>query len=156
MAKLNYFVIPVVAFLVGFIGSKFTAVGINSGWYAALAKPAWTPPGYVIGIVWTVIYILTAIAALIAWNSPKCSKTVKWLFVANAILNVLWSFLFFTLYAIGSAAIECFVLWISVIALMYYLWDISKVASCLLVPYAGWVAFATFLNCLIFFMQKWC
>ena len=82
--KPNYFVIPIITILVSLIGGYFTDLGMD--WYKMLATPAWTPPGAVIGIVWTIIYILTTISALIAWNGFKREKVFQWIIALFVII----------------------------------------------------------------------
>lgn len=144
--KPNYFIIPVITILVSWVGGYFTNLGMD--WYKTLIVPAWTPPGGVIGIVWTIIYILTTISVLIAWNKFKRDKIFQWiiaLFVINAVLNAFWSFLWFTSQLMGTAVIEMIIIEATVVALMVLIWPRSRWASILLWPYAGWVLFATFL-----------
>jgi benzodiazapine receptor len=147
--KLNYIIIPLITILVSVSGSSFTSSGIGSGWYASIAKPSWTPPGSVIGAVWTTIFILSTVSAILVWNYAKRDQRFWWIigiFIANAFLNVFWSFLFFGQKMLGAAVIEAAVLDLSVIALIILIWPLSRVASVLLIPYAGWVAFATYLT----------
>jgi len=144
--KLHYFIIPAIVILVAVIGSYFTSSGME--WYKTINLPNFTPPGYIIGIVWNIIFILTTISAIIVWNN-KPSNLIIGIFLANAFLNVFWSFLFFNQGLIGAAFFEAILLDISVWALFFLIWPISKLASCLLLPYGLWVAFASFLNFMI-------
>ncbi|MFW6282568.1 MAG: TspO/MBR family protein [Minisyncoccales bacterium] len=147
--KINYLLIPIITVLVSYTGSIFTSMGISSGWYDLINKPTWTPPGSVIGIVWTIIFILSTISALIVWNKIERNKRfwrIILLFLINAALNVFWSFLFFAQNLIGLAVLEAALLAISVYILIYLIWPRSKLAAVLLIPYALWVSFATFLN----------
>ncbi len=149
--KLNYITIPLIVILVSLTGSYFTSLGMS--WYDTLTLPSFTPPGYFIGAVWTVIFILTAISALIFWNKReefKRKKLIIVFFLINAFLNIFWSFLFFTSHLIGLALIEAVLLEISVISLMILLYPKSKTASALLIPYSAWTLFAIYLNYLIF------
>lgn len=154
--KPNYFVIPLITILVSYLGSIFTSKGINSGWYDLINKPSWTPPGSIIGLVWTIIFILATISALIVWNKLERDKRfwkIIYLFIINAGLNLFWSFLFFAQGLIGIAMIESAILGISVYLLVYFIWPKSKLAASLLIPYAAWVTFATFLNYSILILQ---
>lgn len=150
--RLNYFLIPLAVFLVAFVGSKFTSVGIDSGWYSLVSKPGWTPPGSLIGVVWTVIFTLTAASALIFWNKAL-KYGIFWkiaaLFGSNAFLNVFWSYLFFYRRNMGWAVLEAGLLDATVWALIFMIWPISKRSSLLLLPYALWAAFAAYLNFVI-------
>jgi benzodiazapine receptor len=154
--KPNYIVIPLLVILVAYVGGRLTALGIDSGWYDAIAKPSWTPPGGAIGIVWTIIFILTAAAALLVWNrAPRDARfrVVMALFVINAFCNVLWSAVFFGLGAVGWAVFDAAALGATVIALIALLYPVLRPAALLLVPYAAWVLFATFLNYAVWTMN---
>ncbi len=152
--KLNYITIPLIVILVSLTGSYFTSLGMD--WYNDLNLPSFTPPGSFIGAVWTVIFILTAVSALIFWskrNEFKRKNLIISLFLINAFLNVFWSFLFFASHLIGFALIEAVFLEISVILLMIFLCPASKTASALLIPYGAWTLFAVYLNYLIFILN---
>lgn len=145
-------IIPAVTIGVASLGSSLTASGMD--WYRGINLPSWTPPGSVIGTVWTVIFILATISAILARNYPgtKHAKRVPWImaaFVLNAVLNVAWSWLFFRLHLIGWAVWEALLLEASVIALIILIRPVSVVAARLLIPYAAWVAFASFLTFMI-------
>jgi len=102
--KPNYIIIPVITILTAAIGSWLTSGGMN--WYKTVNFPSWTPPGSVIGLVWTVIFILSAISALMVWNQAAHDNRLWWIaaiFIANAVLNILWSYLFFNRHLIGPA-----------------------------------------------------
>lgn len=145
--KANYLIIPAVTIAVAIIGSLFTQTGMP--WYdTEIIKPACTPPDYVFPIAWNTIFILTTASALIMWNKFKHKKAM-WLFGINAVLNVLWSFFFFTLQMTTVAFIEMFFLEGTLLALLYLTWKKSRLAFALLLPYAIWVCFATYLTYII-------
>jgi len=153
--KLSYIIIPLVAFAVAIFGSSLTSRGMS--WYKNIKLPSWTPSGSTIGIVWTIIFILGAASALFVWNKGTVDNRLLWiavLFGANAILNVLWSLIFFRLHFIGSSVIEAGLLALSVIGLIILIWPVSLVAALLLIPYAGWVCFATFLTFVVWNLNK--
>src|SRR3989344_391220 len=155
--KLNYFIIPLIVLSFSLLGSAFTSDGIDSGWYDSIIQPSGTQPGSVIGMSWTTIFILTAIAALIVWNTFPRSKNFRsiiQLFLMNGAVNVLWSVLFFGSHAIGAAVIVAMVIEVTVIALIVCLWPVSPRAALLLFPYAGWVFFAIYLNSIIFSLNR--
>jgi len=152
--KLNYFVIPLITLITGWLGGWFTNQGMS--WYETINKPGWTPPGSVIGMVWTLIYILTAICALIVWNKFKRNKKfwiIISLFILNAVLNFGWSYLFFYKGLIGASIIEMIVLGLTIISLIYLIGTKMKKLSYLLYPYAIWVAFATYLAWSVFILN---
>jgi benzodiazapine receptor len=145
-------IIPAVTIGVALLGSSLTSSGMD--WYRGINLPSWTPPGSVIGTVWTVIFILATISAILVRSYPgaKYAKRIPLImaaFVLNAMLNVGWSWLFFSLHLIGWAAWEAILLEANVIALIVLIRPISRVAAGLLAPYAAWVAFATVLTFII-------
>ena len=142
--KANYVIIPAVTFLVAGLGGYFTQAEML--WYeTTLVKPGFTPPGWVFSVAWNIIFLCATASALIVWNK-KHDKVLMSIFAANAVLNVLWSFLFFQMHWIEASFIEMFLLETTLIAMIMVSWEISKTASLLLLPYAGWVAFATYLT----------
>jgi translocator protein len=149
---LRLLVFGVISFSAAGVGSLFTTRGLGA-WYDALAKPRWTPPGSVIGAVWTVLFALLAIASALVWKDAKpAGYTV--VLVANLVLNVLWSYLFFARRNPAAAFLELFVLEASCLALIALAAPLSRAAALLLVPYSVWVAFAGFLNWTIVRMNR--
>lgn len=135
-----------VAFVTGAVGGLLTDL---TPWYYALEKPSWQPPDWLFGPVWSLIYVCTAIAAVIAWRratGPVGRTSILAMFAVNLVFNVGWSFLFFRAQRPDHALIEVVGLWLSILALMIGLGRFSKVAGLLLIPYLAWVSFATFLN----------
>ncbi len=149
--KPNYIIIPLIVFLTAVIGSYFTGTGMD--WYETINLPDWTPPGFIIGVVWTIIFILSAFSALIVWNKPKKNWLIILVFLINTGLNVFWSFLFFNQHLIGAAFFEAVLLNITVFILIFTIWPVSKLASLLLVPYALWTAFASFLTLFVWLIN---
>ena len=141
----------------------FAAAGIGSlattpqipGWYANLAKPTWTPPGWIFGPVWTLLYLMMAVAAWLVWRQSGFvgAKLPLALFAIQLALNSLWSLLFFGLQSPGAAAVEIVLLWAAILATMITFWKRSRVAGGLLAPYLAWVSFATVLNVAIWRMN---
>lgn len=151
----NYLVIPAVTIITAVTGSFITGSGM--AWYKIIKLPAWTPPGSVIGAVWTVIFILATISTLIVYNQLQPSKNLKLIlaiFLVNAVLNVTWSLLFFGWHLIGPAVWEAGLLGLSVLALIVLIWPASILASLLLLPYFLWVCFATFLTYNVWLLNK--
>lgn len=145
--KFGYVFFPLWFFLVALVGSAITSAGM--GWYETITLPSWTPPGGVIGIVWTTIFILSALSGILfsKWSSDGVERLyVVFLFIVNGLLNVLWSFLFFGLHFIDVAVFEAALLGFSVVLLMFAMYRTSRVAMLLLLPYGLWVSFATYLT----------
>ena len=127
-------------------GSAFTTPSVPE-WYDSLIKPSFTPPNWLFGPVWSVLYLAMAIAGWLVWRQRESSATLPlMLFGGQLVLNVLWSILFFELQAPGIALVEILTLWVAIFATLFSIWRISKVAGWLFVPYLAWVSFATILT----------
>lgn len=136
----------VLAAAVAFMGATMTEIG---PWYAALAKPRWAPPDAAYGAAWTVIYALTALAGVRGWLAARTTAEREWLlglFALNGFLNIAWSLIFFQLRRPDWAVVEVLALWVSVAALILFIWRRSMTGALLLVPYVLWVTFAGYLN----------
>ena len=125
-------------------------------WYARLAKPDWTPPGYLFGPVWTFLYAVMGIAAWLLWKRVGLSgaKTAFILFFAQLIFNGMWSWLFFGLHMPGLALIELCILWILILGTLIAFWRLYLPSGLLLVPYLAWVTFAAALNLSIWWLNR--
>ncbi len=153
--KPNYFIIPLITVSVAIFGNYFTSQGIN-GWYDELAKPEWTPSGSFIGAMWTFLYALVTATVIFFWNKFKKTdrfRLIIGLFIANAVLNATWSMLFFGFNLVGVSLAHIMILNLTIIALIFLLWPISKKLSIALIPYTGWVSVATLLNYFILIMN---
>jgi tryptophan-rich sensory protein len=127
-------------------GGALTEIG---PWYYRLAVPRWKPPNWAFGPIWTVIGLCAAFSAWLAWKAVPTSEVHRWiegLFGANAVLNILWSLLFFKLHRPDWALIEVPLLWLSVLAPILVLWPVRPLSSLLLLPYLLWVTVAATLN----------
>jgi tryptophan-rich sensory protein len=139
--------------LVGWLALCFAAsvTGVfvsTNGWYAELHKPAWNPPAWIFGPVWTLLYVLMAVAAWLVWREGGWTKQFRplGLFLLQWLLNALWTPLFFGLHRSGLALAEIVALWLVLAATVAAFWRVRKVAGVLLVPYLAWVTFAAALN----------
>ncbi len=152
---LSYIFIPLITILVAYVGGQFTVRSVKT-WYRMIRKPSWTPPGSVIGAVWAVLYILAAISALIVWNlsSALVPMTIAVLFCLNAVVNVLWSYVFFYLHKMGPAIWVCLFLDLTIVLLIQFIVPLSSLAAWLLVPFAAWVTFASYLNYRVWAMNR--
>jgi len=127
------------------VGAVLVAPG---GWYAGLAKPAWTPPSWVSGPAWTLLYILMATAAWLVWREGgwKVQGRALGLFLGQWLLNTLWTPLFFGLHQMGLAFAEIVLLWIMIALTTQAFWKVKRSAGLLMLPYLAWVSFAAVLN----------
>jgi benzodiazapine receptor len=141
-----------ICFVPGIVGSRF----LPGPWYASLAKPSWTPPGYIFGPVWSLLYASMGVAAWLLWRRAGLSgaKTAFVLFAIQLILNALWSWFFFGMQRPGLALVDIVVLWIFILASMIAFWRLYTPSGAILVPYFAWVTFATALNLAIWNMNR--
>ena len=137
-------VLLILCFAVAGIGGLATAPSIPN-WYAGLAKPSWTPPGWIFGPVWSVLYLSMAIAAWLVWRRADAVVPMT-AFGIQLIFNAAWSWLFFGLHSPGAAFIDVVMLWATIAATTVVFWRRSTLAGILFVPYLIWVSFAAVLN----------
>ena len=119
------------------------------GWYRALEKSALNPPDWAFAPAWTIIYALAALSAATAWREARNQRDrslVTILFFINAVLNIAWSAVFFTLRRPDWALAEVATLWISVAVIAVFLARFSRTGSLLMLPYLAWVTYAAYLN----------
>lgn len=132
---------------VGAIGSAITQPAIPV-WYAALAKPDFTPPNWLFAPVWTALYLMMAVAAWRVWRLPpdpvRHNGLVFW--GLQLALNLMWSGLFFGLRRPDLALICIIAMWLAIGVTMMLFLRRDRIASLLLIPYLAWVGFAGILN----------
>lgn len=130
---------------------------IDQEWYDQLAKPLWTPSGAVIGTVWTILYALIAWFVMILLKKStwkKISNTVICIMVINYVTNQLFSFFLFTMKDLSLAFIDSFLVAITSWLLLFLSSKYVKRWSYLLLPYALWSTFATYLSYVILKMNS--
>lgn len=146
---------PVISILIALfvlIGIGFLGKGSksNMGWYATLKKSALTPPNWIFSAVWPLLYSMIIASFVIFWTrgcSHPAFYTILAVFAINIAANALWPLLFFKLHYITLALLDCAITALSAYILIGLLWNASFTLSAyLLVPYALWVTFATYLN----------
>ncbi len=136
------------------IGGAFTATSVRT-WYLEIAKPTWTPPSWVFGPVWTILYVLMGVSAWLVWRAAPWpnARVALTLFGVQLVLNTAWSILFFGAQNPGLAFLEILLLWCAIVATIVTFWRHSKTASVMLAPYLCWSSFAAFLNYAIWQMN---
>lgn len=125
----------------GLIGSIFTFPAIG-GWYQTLVKPSFSPPNWIFGPVWTLLYLMMGVSLYFIWVRKG---SLKWFWV-QLVLNSLWSILFFGLKSPGLAFLEIIFLWYAILTTIKTFLKQFKPAAYLLYPYLAWVSFASVLN----------
>jgi translocator protein len=140
------FFILIVAFISG-MGGFFTAPNVVQ-MYQDIRKPLWAPPGWLFGPVWTVLYILIALAGWRVWIRREAykSKTPMILYVLQLVLNALWTLIYFQFKMPLLAFVEISILFIVIVVSGIVFWRLSKFAAYCMVPYGAWVGFAAVLN----------
>jgi tryptophan-rich sensory protein len=114
-------------------------------WYDGLDKPRWTPPGFVFPLVWTVLYILMALAAMRVALLPGSGQALAF-WALQIALNTLWTPIFFGLHRMRAALVVISMLWLAVAATLVSFWMLDPVAGAMLLPYLVWVTIAAALN----------
>ena len=127
------------------LGSLLTTPALRP-WYADLNKPRWTPPNWLFGPVWTVLFIAMAIAAWLVWRRVGLTAAPMQLFLLQLLFNVAWSALFFRLRSPGPAFAEIVLLWFAILATSIGFWGAVPAAGWLFLPYLIWVGYAAALN----------
>jgi benzodiazapine receptor len=138
-----------ITFAVASVGAMFTP----GPWYEALAKPVWTPPGWIFAPVWTALYAMIAVAGWLVWAARRRADAALAFWGVQLALNGVWSWLFFGLENPALAAVDIVLLLAAIVVTIRAFARISVAAATLLVPYALWVGFATALNIAIWRMN---
>lgn len=137
--------------LVGFLGTPFTISSIPT-WYSTLTKPFFAPPNWIFGPVWTLLYFLMGVAFYLIWKQGWQKKKIRQArnyFLAQLLLNFIWSPVFFGLRSPLLGLIVIVAMWGLIVMTMKRFYPLSQLAFYLLVPYLFWVSFATILNAAI-------
>ncbi len=156
--KHNYWILLasiLIAQLTGAIGSFFTLSAIPA-WYATLTKPFFSPPNWVFGPVWTLLYTLMGISAYLVWHKYQFGKKSRpyWqAYGTQLALNALWSILFFGFKWVGVALLEIIAMWYFIYRSISAAKKIDAYSAYLLYPYLAWVSFAALLNAAILLLN---
>lgn len=123
------------SFTASAIGGLATAANVRS-WYPTLTKPEWNPPAWVFGPVWTLLYILMAVAAWRIWRRREVPGARAALLGhgLQLVLNAGWSLLFFGLRNPGAALVEIVMLWFLLAWLFVRFRRIDPIAGWLWLP----------------------
>ena len=137
----------VLCFAASGIGASVTIPEID-GWYATLTKPSFNPPNWIFSPVWSVLFLMMAVAAWLVWRrfGFKRAPAAMTVFLIQLIANVMWSILFFGMQSPSMAFFWICVLWSLIVSTIMLFWKKSSLAGAILLPYLGWVTFAGLLN----------
>jgi len=128
------------------------ATGNAGETYRGYDLPAFAPPSWLFGPVWTVLYAMIAVAGWLVWRAVGWRRELN-LWAVQLLLNLAWTPLFFGADLLGWALLEIGLLWVAVIATIALFWRVSRPAAWLLVPYLAWVSYASALNAGIWLMN---
>ena len=140
-ARIALFVLATVV-LGGIVG----ATNAPDAWYRELAKPAWNPPDWVFGPVWTTLYAMIGYAGFRVWRRRGARSLLFRLWLAQLALNLAWTPLFFSLRSLPLASVEIAALLASVATFVVLAGARERVSAWLFVPYLAWVGFASALT----------
>lgn len=145
----------------GFLSGYFTSTGI-SDWYQEIEKPSFTPPNWLFGPAWTIIYILIGLSFARIWQVVatnrypivrKFAKRGLYIFAIHFIFNLAWTPVFFALHETGWAGVIIVILIGLIAILIRHFFRVDRIAAFLLIPYLLWVMFATVLNLSIYVLN---
>lgn len=146
--KYLFLIIWIIALVsIGSVIGNFTMPNIAS-WYKTINKSNLTPPDYVFGIVWTILYIMIACAGFLIWHAKKFPKInlIKILYVLQLVLNFSWSPIFFNLQLLDWAFFIIIFMICLLLTLMVLSYNKIRYVVVLLIPYLCWISFASYLN----------
>lgn len=139
----------------GLAGGIVTADAIPT-WYVTLQKPSFTPPNWLFAPAWTTLYLLMAIAAFAVWRkgagNQRAAIALSY-FLAQLVLNMLWSFVFFGLKSPFAGVAVIVGLWAAILVTILKFFPVSKISGILMLPYVLWVTFAAALNISIWILN---
>jgi benzodiazapine receptor len=133
--------------IISIIGGLITASSVTD-WFQTLEKPVFSPPDWVFAPVWTILYLMIAIAGWRIWRilEFKWNSTELKIYAVQLGLNLGWSFLFFGLNLIGFSLVEILILMATIAANALVFWRVDRYSGLLLLPYLLWVSYASWLN----------
>ena len=141
--------VVICAILLAVAGAESFIVKSGMDWYQTLQKPAFNPPSWVFGPVWTILYIMMGVSFFIVWKRGMQNakeKTAIACFIFQLVFNFLWTPIFFGFKQPLIAFGDIVILWLAVLATVSSFFRVSKTAGALLVPYFLWISFAAVLN----------
>lgn len=143
----NILIPVIIGGVVGLIVSQFMD-------YNTLQKPPLSPPGFLFGIVWTILYILMGISYGILDTKNLVNFDVKRIYYLQLAVNILWPIIFFVLKARLLSCFWIITLLLLIIYMIIVFYRKNKIAAYLQIPYLIWTVFATYLNIGVYLLNK--
>lgn len=150
--------------IIAVLGSMAT-IPNTEGWYETVEKAPWSPPNSLFGPVWSVLYVLIALAGWLLWRkgyrggAPNAAQKPLTIYAIQLVLNGLWTPAFFAGYPVIGESAWWIALAIIIVLIISVFWfavtaaQFSQISSWMMVPYAAWLLFATSLNAAIIFLN---
>jgi benzodiazapine receptor len=139
-------ILPLLVFLlVVFVAAGSGALFSPGPWYKSLKRPSWTPPDWAFPVVWTILYVMIAIAGWLVWKAQGFGPALA-VWGVNIVVNALWSYFMFGRKNIALALADVALLWLLTAAFIVIANSVDKTAGWLFVPYLVWVSIASALN----------
>ena len=150
-----YLISAGIALAVGALSGFLSMSGMED-YMQTVAKPALTPPGWVFGVIWTLLYTLMGVSAARIWLNPDSLQRSRGLnlYVAQLIVNFFWSLIFFNAQAFGFALLWLLLLWVLVLLMILQFYKVDKIAAYLQIPYLIWLTFAAYLNIGVWYLNQ--
>lgn len=136
--------------LAAFVTAAIGGLGVSgtAQEYQNLVQPAWAPPSWLFGPVWTVLYVLIALSGWLVWERVGWGPALV-AYAVQLTLNAAWTPLFFGAGAYRLALVDIIAMWVAIGVTVFLFGRHSRTAAVLLAPYWAWVTFATALNAAI-------
>tara|TARA_Y100000994_G_C15470529_1_gene350836 strand:+ start:126 stop:590 length:465 start_codon:yes stop_codon:yes gene_type:complete len=148
---LSLIIIVLITFLASAIGGVVTSI-FKEPWYSQIIQPAYSPPSWVFGPVWTTLYIFMSIAIWLNWIKIKDTKNLKIYFI-HIFFNSIWSIIFFGFHQIFLALLNLLIILFFILWLMKIYYKTTKLSFLLMTPYLLWSSYALLLNVSIFYLN---
>jgi len=132
----------------GWLSGFLSNSGYSNDWFVSLEKPGFMPPGWAFGAAWIALYTMLAIALATVLSEPSSPerRVAIMFFIAQIALNFLWSPLFFAGHDIRLASVLLFTILLLSALTAGKFWRLRPLAGALMIPYLGWLIFASLLN----------
>ena len=149
---LSFIFFAIITFSASFIGAIVTFVS-KEPWYSELSKPVFTPPDWVFGPVWTLLYLSMTIAIWSVWNKNFRNLNIVYIYFIHLFFNTTWSIIFFGLNNLILSLINLVILILFIVFLILKFKEISKLSFYLMIPYLMWCCFALILNSTLVYLN---
>ena len=146
-------IIILVTFLITFLARFVTRAALDP-WYYNLAKPAFNPPNWIFGPVWTLLYAMMSVAVWLAYKKSKHSNKILAVYFIHLFINASWSYVFFYYKQIFLASFIISIIIFFILYLMVLYSKYSNPSVVLMLPYFAWSTFSLYLNSTIYILNS--